>query len=157
MAVKYDEINGFEIDNFNQYNLVTGKNTGDLSSVLPILDRPKTKKHIVHHTIGIVVLERVTIAVQRFSSTPFKRKGMSDKEYIKPPEKKIIEVSTKIEEWFADRGISKKTLNDLRVTEGFEYMPQTGKEENTIQFNYFIGDELINVKYRDGRKKLQAL
>ena len=80
---------------------------------------------------------------------------MSDKEYIKPPEKKIIEVSTKVEQWFAERGITKKTLNDLRVTEGVEYMPQTGKEENTIHFNYFIGDQLINVKYRDGRKNFK--
>ncbi len=34
-------------------------------------------------------------------------------------------------------------------------MPQTGKPENTIQFNYIIGDELINVKYRDGRKNFK--
>ena len=41
------------------------------------------------------------------------------------------------------------------VTEGTEYMPQTGKSENTIQFNYIMGDELINVKYRDGRKNFK--
>jgi twinkle protein len=41
------------------------------------------------------------------------------------------------------------------VTEGPEFMPQTGKSENTIQFNYIIGDELINVKYRDGRKNFK--
>ena len=41
------------------------------------------------------------------------------------------------------------------ITEGVEWMPQTGKEENTIQFNYFIGDELVNVKYRDGRKNFK--
>ena len=34
-------------------------------------------------------------------------------------------------------------------------MPQTGKPENTIQFNYIVGDELINVKYRDGRKNFK--
>ena len=31
-------------------------------------------------------------------------------------------------------------------------MPQTGKVENTIKFNYLIGDEVINIKYRDGHK-----
>ena len=41
------------------------------------------------------------------------------------------------------------------VTEGPEYMPQTGKSENTIQFNYIVGDELVNVKYRDGRKNFK--
>ena len=80
---------------------------------------------------------------------------MSDREYIKPPERKVIEVSTKVEQWFSGRGISKKTLNDLMVTESVEYMPQTGKQENTIQFNYFIGEELINIKYRDGRKNFK--
>ena len=34
-------------------------------------------------------------------------------------------------------------------------MPQTGKEENTIKFNYFVGNQLINVKYRDGRKNFK--
>ena len=34
-------------------------------------------------------------------------------------------------------------------------MPQTSKSENTIQFNYFMGDQLINVKYRDGRKNFK--
>jgi twinkle protein len=41
------------------------------------------------------------------------------------------------------------------VSEGPEFMPQTGKTENAIHFNYFIGDELINVKYRDGRKNFK--
>jgi len=34
-------------------------------------------------------------------------------------------------------------------------MPQTGRAENTIKFNYFIGGELINIKYRDGRKNFK--
>ena len=34
-------------------------------------------------------------------------------------------------------------------------MPQTGKTENTIQFNYYMGEEIINVKYRDGRKNFK--
>ena len=154
MAVKYDEINGFEIDNFNQYNLVTGKTQG----ICPLCSHTRQTKNQKTHCASYD-WDRGLGTCHHCSSTfqlhTFKRKGMSDKEYIKPPEKKIIEVSTKIEEWFANRGISKKTLNDLRVTEGFEYMPQTGKEENTIQFNYFIGDELINVKYRDGRKNFK--
>ena len=28
------------------------------------------------------------------------------------------------------------------VSEGTEFMPQTGKTENTIQFNYIMGDQL---------------
>ena len=64
-------------------------------------------------------------------------------------------VSTKVEDWFSTRGITQKTLQDLKIGEGPEYMPQTGKTENVIKFNYFIGDQLINVKYRDGRKNFK--
>jgi twinkle protein len=154
MAVKYDEINGFEIDKFNQYNLVTGKPQG----ICPLCSHTRNTKNQKTHCASYD-WDRGLGTCHHCSSTfqihTFKRKGMSDKEYIKPPEKKIIEVSTKVEQWFAERGITKKTLNDLRVTEGVEYMPQTGKEENTIHFNYFIGDQLINVKYRDGRKNFK--
>ena len=66
-----------------------------------------------------------------------------------------MKVDTKVEEWFKSRGISKQTLDDLRVSEGKEWMPQTGQGENTIRFNYFMGDQLINIKYRDGRKNFK--
>ena len=29
------------------------------------------------------------------------------------------------------------------------------KEENTINFNYYIGNELVNIKYRDGAKNFK--
>jgi len=61
----------------------------------------------------------------------------------------------KVVEWFKTRGISQEALNDLKVTESSEFMPQTGKTENTINFNYWMGDQLINVKYRDGRKNFK--
>ena len=66
-------------------------------------------------------------------------KGASEKAYIRPqtPEQ-FNDISTNVETWFGTRGISKKTLRDLSVTEGQEWMPQTSKMENTIQFNYFI-------------------
>ena len=34
-------------------------------------------------------------------------------------------------------------------------MPQTGKNENTIKFNYFMGNQLINIKYSDGAKNFK--
>ena len=34
-------------------------------------------------------------------------------------------------------------------------MPQTGKTENVIKFNYFMGGDLVNIKYRDGRKNFK--
>jgi twinkle protein len=88
----------------------------------------------------------------------YQRKGEPSKVYEKPDAIHIVEykeLSENVCKWFKDRGISYKTLNDLNITEGKEYMPQTGQVENTIQFNYIMGDELINIKYRDGRKNFK--
>ena len=91
----------------------------------------------------------------------YKRKGEAAREYVKPeqpdPEYPGVTfgIGDKIVEWFKTRGISQKTLFDLQIGEGPEFMPQTGKSENTIKFNYFMGGELINIKYRDGRKNFK--
>ena len=67
------------------------------------------------------------------------------------------QVGAKALAWFASRGISEQTLRAINVTEGMEWMPQTGKPENTVQFNYYRGDELVNVKYRTGRKEFKLV
>ena len=91
-----------------------------------------------------------------FQLHTYQRKGSSERVYIRPETPaNFNEVSTNVETWFGTRAISKQTLRDLQVTEGPEFMPQTGKKENTIQFNYLMGGQLINVKYRDGRKNFK--
>ena len=77
--------------------------------------------------------------------------------YIKPEVKPMSDLSQDVIKWFSTRGISEDTLVANKVSEGLEWMPQTQKEENTIQFNYYRGEELINVKYRDGRKNFKMV
>ncbi|MCV6901004.1 hypothetical protein OE165_28630, partial [Escherichia coli] len=38
-----------------------------------------------------------------------------------------------------------------------EWMPQTTQEENCIAFDYFFNDELINTKFRDGKKNFKLV
>ena len=38
------------------------------------------------------------------------------------------------------------------VTEEKQYIPEVQKEQNCIVFNYFEGSQVVNKKYRDGRK-----
>jgi twinkle protein len=90
-----------------------------------------------------------------FQLHTYKRKGETEKVYERPKEKVVKPPDSKVVEWFKSRGISQSTLTDLRVGEGTEYMPQTGKPENTIKFNYFMGGDLVNIKYRDGRKNFK--
>ena len=85
------------------------------------------------------------------------RMESTKKEYIRPKVAHEGSVSQRVLDFFANRGISEQTILDFRIGEGKEYMPQTSKEENTIQFNYFLENELINVKYRDGAKNFKLV
>lgn len=62
------------------------------------------------------------------------------------------QLSDKLLSWFAGRGISAATLDAFRVTEGVEFMPQKNTPINTVQFNYYRGDQLVNTKFRTGDK-----
>ena len=154
MQVNSSEINGFQIDRFNQYDLEVGKTQGICPLCSP--DRqPKNQKAkcaSYDWERGIGTCHNCN---KSFQLHTYQRKGASERVYVRPEPIEINPVGTKIVEWFKTRGISQETLNDLKVTEGPEFMPQTGKTENTIKFNYFIGDQLINVKYRDGRKNFK--
>ena len=74
------------------------------------------------------------------------------REYRKPTPNPI-NISSSTVEWFKKRGISESTLKALNVTEGTHFIPQIGRNERTIQFNYYLKDELINIKYRTFDKK----
>ena len=148
------EINGFEIDTFNQHKLEVGKKQG----ICPVCShdrKPKNQKAQCASYDWERGLGTCHNCNNSFQLHTYKRKGDSEKVYVKPEPIKIVQPGTKVEGWFETRGISKQTLSDLKITEGPEWMPQTGKTENVIKFNYFMGDQLINVKYRDGRKNFK--
>jgi len=154
MSIEDREINGFLIDKFNQYSLEAGKTQG----ICPLCSadrQPKNKKAKCASYDWERGLGTCHNCNTSFQLHTYQRKGASEKVYTRPKSVASIKIQTKVEEWFATRGISSKTLTDLQVSEGQEFMPQTGKTENTIQFNYFMGDQLINVKYRDGRKNFK--
>ena len=150
------EINGFVIDKFNQHGLKENAAQG----TCPLCShtrKPKNQKAQCASYDWERGLGTCHNCNTTFQLHTYQRKGASERVYVRPTEYDIMRppVSTKVEEWFKTRGISKQTLKDLRVCEGQEFMPQTGKQENTIQFNYFMGDQLINIKYRDGRKNFK--
>lgn len=57
--------------------------------------------------------------------------------------------------WFETRGISKRTLEKAGVSHGDAYMPQTQKEMSCILFHYYRNGEVVNTKYRDGKKNFK--
>lgn len=77
--------------------------------------------------------------------------------YIKPAIEfqNFTKVSDSIVKYFEGRGISQRTLLQMKIGEKMEWMPQIEKESNCIMFPYFKNGELINVKYRDGKKNFK--
>ena len=152
------EINGFLIDEFNQHKLEEGKKQG--TCPLCSHDRkPKNQKAKCASYDWERGLGTCHNCNTSFQLHTYQRKGASEKEYVRPTLQVNVDqpefLSDKVIDWFKTRGIGTQTLFDLEISEGDEYMPQTGKSENTIKFNYFMGDQLINVKYRDGRKNFK--
>jgi len=155
MQINTQEINGYLIENFNQYDLEEGKTQGicPLCSFDRKASNQKAKCASYDWQTGLGTCHNCNTTFQLHT---YQRKGNSEKEYVKPTEVNIAPVeNTRVEDWFKSRGITKNTLKDLKISESVEWMPQTGQKENTIQFNYFIGNELINIKYRDGRKNFK--
>ena len=148
------EINGFLIDEFNQHKLEAGKKQG----VCPLCShtrKPKNQKAKCASYDWERGLGTCHNCNSTFQLHTYKRKGETQKVYERPKNEVVKPPDSKVVEWFKSRGISQSTLTDLKVGEGSEYMPQTGKPENTIKFNYFMGGDLINIKYRDGRKNFK--
>jgi len=155
MQINTQEINGYLIDKFNQYGLEEGKTQGicPLCSIDRKPSNQKTKCSSYDWERGLGTCHNCNSTFQLHT---YERKGSSEKEYIRPTEVNITPVeNTRVEDWFKSRGISKKSIQDLKISEGKEWMPQTQQAENTIKFNYFMGGQLINIKYRDARKNFK--
>jgi len=152
--MQINEINGFTIDKFNQYGLESGKSQGicPLCSHTRKPENKKAKCASYDWDRGLGTCHNCSTSFQLHT---YQRKGASERVYVRPEVTEFLPVKDKVTEWFETRGITQRTLDDLKVGQGPEYMPQTGKTENTIQFNYVMGDQLINVKYRDGRKNFK--
>lgn len=75
--------------------------------------------------------------------------------YIRPKQKDEDEIKPYSEsflEYFKGRGISEDTLKKARVTQGTSYFPQIKGKAGCIEFNYYLNDELINIKSRTRNK-----
>ncbi len=73
------------------------------------------------------------------------------------PQVNNTKLSDKALDWFLKRGISKATVIRFGITESSEWMPQEGKEMNTINFNYLRDSKLVNVKFRDAKKNFKLV
>ena len=81
------------------------------------------------------------------------------KNYRKPALKPSIrpEIDPGVAEYFKGRGISEKTLLDMKVTKETVFFPQDGRRRGCIAFNYYAGGEHVNTKYRTRDKHFMLI
>jgi twinkle protein len=81
------------------------------------------------------------------------------KDYQKPPADvlKNIQLKEEVVSWFWQRNVSRGTLDRFMIFAKREWMPQTQKEESCIGFPYMRDGDLVNIKFRDGRKNFKMV
>ena len=106
----------------------------------------------VNTTTGLAKCHRCEAVSVRDKDRDFAHKK---KEYKLPPQtwQNYTTMSDATVKWFKGRGISQRTLMDLKITEEKKYFPQVQKERTAVTFNYFdLDGTLVNKKFRDGKK-----
>ena len=146
------DIAGFEIEEYNVFKFSDGVKKAICPVCTPSRkpENQKKKDLELYWDTGLGFCHHCH---ERLQLHTYKKKSKT-KVYAKPVFKPS-DIGSKVVKWFEGRGISERTLKIAKVTEGKEWMPQTQKEENTIQFNYFLNGELINTKFRDGKKNFK--
>ena len=109
--IMIDEINGFQIDVYNQHKLE--EKTQGICPLCSHDRKPKNQKAkcaSYDWDRGIGTCHNCN---KPFQLHTFKRKGKAEREYVMP-EVKHKPVESKIVDWFKERGISKQTLDLLK-------------------------------------------
>lgn len=171
------------IYNWNKYGIEIpyGRTSGHIRTTCPKCSADRKKKYdkclsinldegVFHcHNCGwegSVAEEEEFEKAQRIEEWKKQHKPMKKKieDYKLPTHTGNNVLSEKAIDFFAGRGISKKTLEDMRITEGLEMMPRPDNDpgegfisRNTVQFNYYLNGQLINTKFRTGDKKFKMV
>lgn len=146
------EINGFTVDEFNIYGIPNKAKSHTCPKCSHTRKKKNDKCMSVFWDTGLGQCNHCGETVQLHT---YKKKQV-EKHYIKPETPKIKNLSDKLIKYIVEqRKISKNAIERIKIREQKEWMPQTQKEENCICFDYYLEGELINVKYRDGRKNFK--
>ena len=144
------EINGYEIEEYNIYNLDTKASKSTCPKCSSERKKKTQKCLMLDWDRGLGTCQHCGEIMQLHSY----KSGDYSQSFVVPVEK-LNPIQEKIYKWFDTRKISRATLNELRVSNGKEYMPQVQKEVAVIMFNYYVDNQLINIKYRDALKNFK--
>jgi len=83
------------------------------------------------------------------------KKEPTPKRPVKPAYKASVDLPEKVLAYFSGRGITPEALKANRVGYGMAWMPGADGEVTCIQFPYVKGGEVVNIKFRDGKKRFR--
>ena len=149
-------INGFDIEKWNVHEFPIGsRTTGKIATTCVFCSDSRKKKKDKCCSIDLDKgFYTCNHCGEQGQLNTFKKK-FELKNYVKPTKKINHNYSEKLVNYFESRKISIETLKRFNIGEQKEWMPQTTKEENCILFPYKFNNELINIKYRDGKKNFK--
>lgn len=135
------------MNDYSTFNIEvnTNKTTGEYRTICPACsaDRKKKSAKCLSVNLDKQVWHCAHCGYSGGLTTKFQKT-----EYKLPDWQNKTDLSDKVVKYFETRKISQQVLKFAKVTEGNEWMPKAEKQIPTIQFNYFRGDKLINVKSR---------
>lgn len=141
--------------NFQQFNIrIPVSATGDIKTICPNCT-PHDRKPQNRNSKDLSV--NVEEGIWNCHNCGWKgsvNKGKAKKEYTRPIPR-LEKVSGRIIGFFESRGISNDTLLRAGITEAKEWMPQFEKEVPCICFNYYRGEDLVNIKFRGPEKSFK--
>jgi len=149
------QINGFEIDQFNQYGLKEGAKTSTCPFCSAYRKKKDEKCALLDWKTGLGTCQHCG---EVFQLHTFKKQKERSIRYVRPEKINTTQLGERAVAYFESRKISQATIKMMRLSEGDEVMPTKAgswEKRNTIQFNYFLDGELVNVKYRTGDKQFK--
>ncbi len=155
--------------NFNSYHIdVHGRISGQVKTICPNCNETRHHKGdkslsvnidtglcFCHHcNWKVYVPDEAELREKRMKEERRKKSTPVPSHFQRPIfDARKTTLSEKTERYLVEtRCIPQKVIRELRITEQMEYMPQSGRNENCICFNYFENGELVNTKSRSGQK-----
>ena len=149
------EINGFEIEQFNVYSIPTKAKTSTCPKCSEHRKKKTDKCMSVYWDTGLGQCNHCGETIQLHTY----KKRLNIKNYIRPQATEFKNTYSKelLSYSLDHRHITQTTLTKLKISEDVEWMPKANKKVKCILFNYFIDDELINIKYRAKNKDFKLV
>ena len=136
--------------------------TGHKSILCPVCSKDRKKSNMKSLSYdagkGVGLCHHCDNAFVNWKPLPEMQRNVEIRVYSRPKKQELkLDVSPAMVQYFSKRGISEKTIYEMKISEQKEWIPQVEAERNCICFNYFRESELINIKFRDGAKNFKLV